>query len=268
MWKGAGMRYVERLQDVRSQWELYEVVKFERLRRLFPDRSGTRSLECGCGSAGVSLHLSKRSYDVVMLDFAPSALDLAKRNFTAEGAEGRFVLADVGGTPFRDASFDVVMSFGLIEHFVDVRPIIAEMVRVLRPGGLLFLDIVAKRFNVQTVANVAFNWYAALAFGVLTGQPRLGWRRAREQFTPPYFENSFSMGQYAAWMEESGLVDVHIAGSNPFPRLYLPGMLDRLFIRLMISLLPWWRRFDAKQDGWIKRRWARAWWAHGVKPAR
>ena len=258
---------MERLDDVRGQWELYEIVKFEHLRSLFPDRQGTRSLECGCGSAGVSLHFSKRGYDAVMLDYAPSALGVAKRNFAAEGARGRFVCADVGGNPFRDGSFDVVMSFGLIEHFVDVRPVIREMVRVLRPGGMLFLDIVPKRFNVQTVANMAFNWYAALVFGVLTGQPRLGLRRAREQFTPPYFENSFSMEQYAAWMAEAGLVGVHIAGNNPFPRLYLLGMLDRLFIRLLIGLLPWWRRFDAKQDGWIKRRWARAWWGHGVKPA-
>ena len=90
---------------------------------------------------------------------------------------------------------------------------------------------------------------------------------AREQFRPPYFENSSSQEEYTAWMREAGLVDVHIAGNNPFPRLYLPGVLDRLFIRLMIAWLPWWRRFDAQQDGVIKRHWARAWWAHGVKPA-
>ncbi len=267
MWRGSMMRYVERLTDVRSQWELYEIVKFDRLRELFPLQPGTRSLECGCGSAGVSLHFSKRGYEAVMLDFAPSALGLARRNFAQESARGRFVLADVCGTPFRNASFDVVMSFGLIEHFVDVSAIIREMVRVLRPGGLVFLDIVPRRFNVQTVANAVYNWYAALAFGVLTGQPRSGWRRAKEQFVPPYFENEYTMEQYAGWMEEAGLVDVRITGSNPFPRLYLPSLLDAVFLRFMVAMLPWWRRFDAKPDGWIKRRWARAWWAHGVKPA-
>ena len=267
MWSQADFHYVERLEDVRTQWELYEIVKFDYLRNLFSTRQGTRSLECGCGSAAVSLHFSKRGFDTVMLDFTPSALGMARRNFSAERTAGRFVQGDVGGMPFREGAFDVVMSFGLIEHFVDVRPIIQEMVRALRPGGLLFVDIVPKRFNVQVLANLSFNWYVALAHGLLTGRPRQGWRRAREQFKPPYFENSFSMDQYAGWMREAGLVDVHVAGNNPFPRLYLPGPLDRLFIRLMIGLLPWWRRFDAKQDGWLKKRWARAWWAHGVKPA-
>jgi len=267
MWDGALIRYVERPEDVRVQWELYDVVKFEHLRRLFPRGHGTRSLECGCGSAGVSLFFAKRGYDAVMLDFAPNALALARRNFLAEGVAGRFVCADVGGTPFRDGAYDVVMSFGLIEHFVDVRPIIREMVRVLRPGGMLFLDIVPKRFNVQTIANVTFNWYAALAHGVLTGRPLEGWRRARALFAPPFFENSYRTEQYAAWMEEAGLVDVQISGNNPFPRLYLPGPLDRIFIRLLTGLLPWWRRFDAQPDGWFKRHWARAWWARGIKPA-
>jgi SAM-dependent methyltransferase len=267
MWAGAGARYVERIEDVRSQWELYEVVKFDYLHGLFPQGPRTRSLECGCGSAAVSLHFARRGYGAVMLDFAPSALRVARRNFAAAGAAGRWVRADVARTPFRGGAFDVVMSFGLIEHFADVRPIIEEMVRLLRPGGLLFLDIVPKRFNVQTLANLAFNWYAAVAFGLVTGRPALGWRRAREQFVPPYFENRFTMEQYAAWMREAGLVEVHIGGNNPFPRLYLPGTLDRLFIRLMIGLLPWWRRFDARQDGWIKRHWARAWWAHGRKVA-
>jgi len=267
MWGGTLARYVERPEDVRTQWELYDVVKFEHLRRLFPRGHGMRSLECGCGSAGVSLFFAKRAYDAVMLDFAPNALALAQRSFLAESVAGRFVCADVGDTPFPDGAYDVVMSFGLIEHFVDVRPIIRGMVRVLRPGGMLFLDIVPKRFNVQTIANITFNWYASIAHGLLTGRPREGWRRARALFAPPFFENSYRMEQYAAWMEEAGLVEVRISGNNPFPRLYLPGPLDRVFVRLLIGLLPWWRRFNAKKDGWFKKHWARAWWAHGMKPA-
>jgi ubiquinone/menaquinone biosynthesis C-methylase UbiE len=267
MWGGTLVRYVERAEDVRLQWELYDVVKFEHLRRLFPRGGGTRSLECGCGSASVSLFFAKRGYEAVTLDFAPNALALARRNFLAEGLAGRFVCADVEGTPFPDGAYDVVMSFGLIEHFVDVRAIIQEMVRLVRPGGVLFLDIVPKRFNVQTIANITFNWYAALAHGLLTGRPREGWLRARALFAPPFFENSYRMEQYAGWMEEAGLMDVRISGCNPFPRLYLPGPLDRIFVQLLIGLLPWWRRFDAQQDGWFKKHWARAWWAHGVKPA-
>jgi hypothetical protein len=61
---------------------------------------------------------------------------------------------------------------------------------------------------------------------------------------------------------------VFITGNNPFPRLYFPPGLDRMFIRSLIRLLPAWRRFDAMPDGLWKRHWARAWWAHGYKQAR
>ena len=39
--------------------------------------------------------------------------------------------------PFPDATFDVVLSTGLLEHFQDPSPIVREMARVLRPGGAL-----------------------------------------------------------------------------------------------------------------------------------
>lgn len=267
MWAGSRSRYVEDLDDVRNQWELYEIRKYEYLRTLFPAAPGTLSLECGCGSAGVSLHLARRGYRAVMLDFAPSALGLARQNFSANGTTGVFVNGDVNGMPFADGQFDVVCSFGLIEHFVDVRPIIGEMVRVLRPGGLLFLDIVPARFNVQTIANIVFNWWVALGYGLLSGNPRLGVAKAAALFRPPYFENAFSMEQYAGWMAAAGCEQVFITGNNPFPRLYLPAAVDRSFLRWLIRRLPAWRRFDAMPDGAWKRHWSRAWWAHGYKRA-
>lgn len=265
MWAGSRARYVEELREVQSQWELYEIRKFEYLRGLFPAAAGTRSLECGCGSAGVSLHFAQRGYEAVMLDLAPSALQLARRNFREQGALGRFVQGDVTALPFDDGTFDVVASFGLIEHFHDVRPVIREMVRVLKPGGLLFLDIVPARFNVQTLANILVNLWAALVYGLVTSQVRLGLRKAMALFRPPYYENSFSMREYARWMEEAGCERVFITGNNPFPRLYLPPALDRWFLRALAAALPAWRRFDSLPEGFWKRHWARAWWAHGYK---
>jgi ubiquinone/menaquinone biosynthesis C-methylase UbiE len=265
MWQGSTSCFVDRLDQVQNQWELFEVVKFQYLATLFPNVRGTTSLECGCGSAGVSAFFAKRGYNTTMLDFAPSALALARRNFAANSLTGTFVLGDVGHLPFDSDTFDVVMSFGLVEHFVDVCPFFAEMVRTLKPGGLLFADIVPRRFNVQTLANASINLWAVFVYGLLTRGLRWTVHKAHSLFAPDYYENDFSFSSYKQFMEDAGLERVFITGNNPFPRLYLPGAFDRLYIRWLIKQLPLWKRFDQAQGWFVDQVWARAWWAHGYK---
>ena len=71
------------------------------------------------------------------------ALRYARRAFG-----GDLVQADANRLPFRTGCFDVVLSTGLLEHFLDPSPIVVEMVRVLRPGGLFYSDIVPKKFSL------------------------------------------------------------------------------------------------------------------------
>lgn len=266
MWQGSNSRFVHSLEQVQTQWELYEVVKFEYLADLFPDTPGTRSLECGCGSAGVSAFFARRGYATAMLDFAPSALDLARRNFREHALDGQFVHADSGRLPLTANSFDVVMSYGLVEHFADPQPFIDEMVRVLKPGGLLFADIVPRRFNVQTLAHLLFNPFAVVTYGLMHENLRWTARKLYSLFVPEYYENSFSLSEYREFMGRAGLERISITGNNPFPRLYLPDVLDKHYIRLLIGLLPLWRRFDQSRGWFLDEIWARAWWAHGYKP--
>lgn len=263
---GAGY-YVERVQDVHNQWQLYEVVKFHYLHGLFPRESGTSMLECGCGSAGVSLYFARRGYRCTMLDFAPTAIDVARQNFRIHGASGTFVLGDVEALPLRSNNYDIVTSFGLLEHFADPNLAIQEMVRVLKPGGLFFADIVPRRFCVQTIANYGFNLWAVLTYTLFSRHWQ--WGLAKMKFLlgmPEYYENSFSPKQYAEMMRTAGLEDVEIHGNNPFPRLYLPAILDRLYLRLLVSFLPIWQRFDSAHNYLTDVLWARAWWAHARKP--
>src|SRR5258707_175587 len=105
IWQNSSMHFVDRLDEVHTQWQLYEIVKFEYLAQLFPSTPGTTSLECGCGSAGVSAFFAKHGYETNMLDFAPGALQLASRNFGANGLTGRFTLADMHDLPYRNDSF-------------------------------------------------------------------------------------------------------------------------------------------------------------------
>ena len=59
-----------------------------------------------------------------------------------------WVRADCYRLPFSDGCYDLVASTGLLEHFEDPSMILAEMLRVLRPGGVFYSDIVPRKFSL------------------------------------------------------------------------------------------------------------------------
>jgi len=96
-------------------------------------------LDAGCGSGGMTRYL-ERFGRVAGIDFAPEALTLAKQRSLT-----RLARASVGAMPFRDGSFDVVTSFDVLYHLDvdDDRAAIAEIHRVLRPGGVALIRLPA-----------------------------------------------------------------------------------------------------------------------------
>lgn len=73
------------------------------------------------------------------IDISPPTVIQASRAF-APGAL-RACVSDVRTIPFRDASFDAIYSMGTIEHFAETEAAIAEMARVLKPGGRAIIGV-------------------------------------------------------------------------------------------------------------------------------
>lgn len=112
--------------------------------------TGNRVLELGCGRGSISAYFSEAGYDCTLLDLSPEAVQVAERVFDRNGLKGTFVEGDATATGFPDASFDVVVSIGLLEHLEDLRGALAEQVRLLRPNGVLLAYVVPDRpENVQ-----------------------------------------------------------------------------------------------------------------------
>jgi SAM-dependent methyltransferase len=65
----------------------------------------------------------------------------ARRLGLAPKAAGALVRADAALLPFRDGAFDLVTSVAAFEHFLDVPGVVAEVARVLRPGGVVWAAI-------------------------------------------------------------------------------------------------------------------------------
>ncbi len=99
--------------------------------------AGQRVLDVGCGTGVVALTAARCGATVTGADLTPALLEAARYNVTLAGVAVDFQEADVEALPFADASFDVVLSqFG---HMFGPRPAVAigEMLRVLKPGGVI-----------------------------------------------------------------------------------------------------------------------------------
>ncbi len=96
------------------------------------------TLEVGIGT-GLNLPFYGQQARLTGIDFSPDMLALARQRATRLGREADLREADALALPFPDASFDTVVCTFTLCAVPDDRKAVAEMARVLRPGGLLLL---------------------------------------------------------------------------------------------------------------------------------
>jgi len=103
---------------------------------LLGDVAGRRVLEIGCGSAPCARWLRRAGADVVAFDLSAGMLARAAELNRSTGIAVPLVQADAGALPFSSGSIDVACSaFGGLPFVADVEGALAEVARVLRPGG-------------------------------------------------------------------------------------------------------------------------------------
>ncbi len=104
-------------------------------------RPGDEVLDAGCGYCLHAARLARRGLRVTGVDFSASALEQARRQLESQGLADRVTLrqGDLLALPFDDASFDHATCWGVLMHVPEVERALAELVRVLRPGGRLAL---------------------------------------------------------------------------------------------------------------------------------
>lgn len=100
-------------------------------------------LDLGTGTAQIPIELCRRPVccKVTAVDLAGEMLALAARNVAAAELESRIELkrADAKSLPDADATFDAVISNSIVHHIPQPADVLPAMLRVLKPGGLLFL---------------------------------------------------------------------------------------------------------------------------------
>lgn len=94
-------------------------------------RKGDRVLDCATGTGDLAVRFHKAGAEVVGTDFTPEMIELAR----AKAPHIRFDVADAMALPFESATFDIAsIGFG-IRNVADPAKALAEMARVVRPGG-------------------------------------------------------------------------------------------------------------------------------------
>ncbi len=193
----------------RDVYNFIDDTKVQFLRPMLP--SGGNAIEVGAGSGRLLIRLGQeRPYRLVALDYAPYAVRAVRENLRRTGQRGEALFGDALALPFADRSFDVVLSGGLLEHFREPAQVIGEMVRVLRPGGLFYADIVPRKVSL-------YRWAERT-------------RMAHdEHLADGIFESDLPKAKWARLASDAGLHDVRIVSAGVYPPYTRAGFEELLW---------------------------------------
>jgi ubiquinone/menaquinone biosynthesis C-methylase UbiE len=101
----------------------------------YHDAKGLHILDVGCGQGIDVANFARAGASVTGIDLTPRHVELAQRHLEALGLQASIVEGDAERLPFPDRSFDRVTSNGVLHHTPRIEKALAEILRVLRPGG-------------------------------------------------------------------------------------------------------------------------------------
>jgi ubiquinone/menaquinone biosynthesis C-methylase UbiE len=130
------------LEVERHRYDVY--APWMRTTMEFEDHVGQDVLEIGGGIGTDLAQFAAHGARVTDIDLAAGHLQLAQENFRLRGLAGRFIHHDAESLPFDAASFDLVYSNGVLHHTPNTAAVVAEIHRVLRPGGRAIVMLYAE----------------------------------------------------------------------------------------------------------------------------
>ena len=144
--------YLSKYEEGTKEWSdsildhKYEVYPYYENWIDFEKYEGKRVLDIGCGSGSDLLRLARSGAKIVGLDITDRAVELSKKRLISENFNDFFITKYNGKSFdfFEDASFDLVISSGVLHHTPFIDDIISEVYRVLSPNGKFSLMVYNK----------------------------------------------------------------------------------------------------------------------------
>lgn len=213
--------------------------------------NGNKVIETGCGRGTLSNYFSVSGWDVTLLDYNQSVLDVAEKIFESQDLDVSYIKGDALSLAIENDSFDVVTNIGLLEHFEDIQKVMDEQLRILRPGGWCFSYVVPERpDNVQRY----FNWInTLLKFFALTRRSKI------KDEKPVVFRSDNFSDRYLDSLDKSKVKNIISHGMYPLPMIshspefpfsLLPTPIESILTKIFQTVL-WIRTKLYRQHGWI-----------------
>ncbi len=208
------------------------------LRAAFPELAGKRLLKTDLWDEARNTRIlqwaGEQGAEVHGIDISTPTLLTARREFRQRRQRLGGVVADVRAIPFRDGAFDGAYSMGTVEHFAETEQALAEIARVVRPGGRAVIGVPNRHDPFLRPLLVAILYRLGLyGYGL---------------------EKSYSRAKLRRMCERAGFAQTASSGL-----LFVPGWLR------MLDLACWaWARPLSRLTGlavrpfaWMERRWPR-----------
>jgi len=163
--KAAGsLQWYQQIEEYRYRAEsfIHSIAQFTRHR-------GKKLLEIGVGAGTDHLQWARAGLDCYGVDLTDAAIETARGHLKHYGLSSNLQRVDAERVPFDDGFFDLVYSWGVIHHSDSPQKVIAELRRVLKPGGR-FVGMMYGRHS----PHVFKNW---VRYALLKGRP---WRSFKD----------------------------------------------------------------------------------------
>jgi ubiquinone/menaquinone biosynthesis C-methylase UbiE len=125
---------------------------------------GGAVLDVGTGPARIPIALCRADprANVLGIDLARHMLDRARGNVEEAGLSDRIKLehVDAKGVPYPDGQFEAVISNSIVHHIADPTPALAEMARLVAPGGTLFVRDLRRPDDPASLAALVWAYAA------------------------------------------------------------------------------------------------------------
>ncbi len=247
-WEGAGEDVTDAVKlfyeetpfpnydDFDSVGSLIEKARQGRFAKLLDDQvpPGTRILECGCGTGQLTNFLSIANRTVFGTDICLNSLKLG-RGFQRKNrlANAHFLQMNLFRPVFKPASFDLVVSSGVLHHTSDPFRAFQSISKLVKPNGYLLVGLYHRYGRLITDFRRQVFRYTRDCFTFLDPNLRRGGfaaakRRAwfMDQYKHPH-ESKHTIGEVLGWLRETGFRFVtSVPRSKPFQPF---GDADSLF---------------------------------------
>jgi 2-polyprenyl-6-hydroxyphenyl methylase / 3-demethylubiquinone-9 3-methyltransferase len=125
--------------------------RFEFFDRYVKNWQGLSVLDVGCGGGFSCEFMAARGVNVSGIDQSQKCIDAAMQHAYNSGLEIDYRCGVAEQLPYADQSFDIVVCVDVLEHVEDVKQVISEVSRILKPNGLFFFDTINRNFKSRLV---------------------------------------------------------------------------------------------------------------------